>query len=326
MNKRSLCIALSIMTAFGLGIIYDKNSISDKSKDYGEVREGPGNFKFINPLLECSIGPDYLSNAHARPSKRLIEKMVEDEISSSNITYASVYYRDLNNGPWVGVNEKEKFFPASLMKVPLMMYYYKSSESDPYLLDNIISTSSINQNLEYGQYFKPEHIIDVTKSHSVSELIESSIRYSDNYATIELAKSLKPGSINKLMDDLHLELPTSGKDYITVKDYGAFFRVLFNSSFLNQENSEKALKLLSETTFNHGITKYLPKDLVVSHKFGEKEPDTDGVGQIHDCGIVYVPIHPYLVCVMTRGKDPNKMANSIGLISKLIYDEVISEI
>ncbi len=326
MNMRRVAIIMGILCSFGLGILYEKNKQTNDSSGYGEVRGSANTYSFINPLLECDLGPDYISKNQVRPSKNKIEKLINNEIDKNNISYASVYYRDLNNGPWVGINEKKKFFPASLMKVPLMMHYYKLSETNTELLTSKVGTSSL-VGLNFSQYFKPDKTIDLSKSYTVSNLIDASIMYSDNYATVALANNLKDinnEGVNKLIKDLHLEVPKEFGDFITVKDYATFFRVLFNSSYLDYSNPEKALKLLSKTTFNDGITKLLPKDIMVSHKFGEKEPDASMIGQIHDCGIVYVPFHPYIICVMTRGKDPDNMANSIAKISKLVYDEVTS--
>jgi hypothetical protein len=43
--------------------------------------------------------------------------------------------------------------------------------------------------------------------------------------------------------------------------------------------------------------------------------------QLHDCGIVYFPDNPYIICVMTRGDDVNELAPVVAHISKMVYDE-----
>ena len=83
--------------------------------------------------------------------------------------------------------------------------------------------------------------------------------------------------------------------------------------------SEKALELLSKTTFNDGIVAGLPENIVVSHKFGEYIlPDEI---ELHDCGIIYYVQNPYFLCVMTRGKDEGELKNTISGISKIIYED-----
>lgn len=64
----------------------------------------------------------------------------------------------------------------------------------------------------------------------------------------------------------------------------------------------------------------MPKDVEIAHKFGQRDVDGVGLKQLHDCGIVYHPDGPYLLCVMTRGFDYDILSNVIGEISKRTYN------
>jgi hypothetical protein len=44
--------------------------------------------------------------------------------------------------------------------------------------------------------------------------------------------------------------------------------------------------------------------------------------ELHDCGIVYLPDNPYLLCVMTKGNDFAKMEKIIEEISRLSYERL----
>ena len=82
-------------------------------------------------------------------------------------------------------------------------------------------------------------------------------------------------------------------------------------------DSEKALDILSKTTFNDGLVAGVDKGITVSHKFGEY------VGQqieLHDCGIIYYPENPYFLCIMTRGDNLDNLKDVIKNISGQIYD------
>ncbi len=71
------------------------------------------------------------------------------------------------------------FVPASLLKVPVMMAYYKQAESDPTLLSKKITfTKSVDQSVEY---FASATIKPGT-TYSVEELIHAMIVNSDNDA------------------------------------------------------------------------------------------------------------------------------------------------
>jgi hypothetical protein len=101
--------------------------------------------------------------------------------------------------------------------------------------------------------------------------------------------------------------------------------VLYNSTYLGRENSERALKLLSETDFSEGIESGVPNNVLVSEKFGEvRMTDANGnlLGkQINNCGIVYYPGHPYLLCVMTKGQgdDVKGLEGVVASISRIVY-------
>ena len=44
--------------------------------------------------------------------------------------------------------------------------------------------------------------------------------------------------------------------------------------------------------------------------------------ELHDCGIVYHPQNPYIICIMTKGGDINSEKLQIQKISKAVYNGV----
>lgn len=156
------------------------------------------------------------------------------------------------------------------------------------------------------------------------------IIYSDNNAYEILLANIDKTFLSNVYNDFGIILPDGGHpDSITARDFSLFLRVLYNASYLDKNYSEKALELLTETEFEGGLTLNLPKNITVAHKFGERFIGTD-TGQeiseeLHDCGIIYYPGHPYVLCVMTKGKDFNSLALVISNISKKIYTYVSSE-
>lgn len=86
---------------------------------------------------------------------------------------------------------------------------------------------------------------------------------------------------------------------MSVTEYTSCFRILFNSSYLSRERSELALRYLALPDFTLGINKGVPPDITVAQKYGEHA--YLDVKELHDCGIVYYPNMPYLLCIMTKG-------------------------
>ncbi len=280
-----------------------------------EIRK-EGGYAFIKPLIDCEnqeIIPE-LTNF-----KNKIADFVREALENKDALDISVYFRDMNNGPSFSINEGTKFIPASLLKVPIMMAYFKKAESDPLILKKMITFNG--EATGYSQYFEPTEKLQAGQSYTVEDLIRRMIIYSDNEASGLLVENDK-STFNSVQKDLGIEYweYDQMQGEMSDKSYAAFFRVLYNASYLTPEMSEKALELLSETQFPFGLAGGIPAGIKIAHKFGERHENL--VLQLHDCGIIYHPQYPYLLCVMTRGGDMETLRKIIQQISRLVYDEV----
>ena len=313
-------ILIVIPFLFGYIISPPKNISESK-----EIRL-KGNYQYINPLLECdSTGFNSLTNLNQLRSQ--IINNIAAETKAANISYASVYYRDLNNGPWFGINERDEFSPASLIKVPLVIAYYKLAESNPSILQQKI-TNTETDTAKVTQNIIPEITLTPNQSYTVDELINIMITYSDNLAYDLLLKNIDNSYVFQVYNDMGIDIKTKqnsntpGENILSVKDYASFFRVLYNSSYLGNDMSEKTLKLLTQSTFKKGLVAGVSPDVEVSHKFGEREFIDTGEKQLHDCGIIHLPQKQYLLCVMTRGNDFNKLSAFIKQTSASVFSEI----
>jgi beta-lactamase class A len=274
-------------------------------------------YEYISPLLECDT---YESNELAWFDNK-IENKAEELMSNGNTTHISYYFRDLNNGIWFGINEKELFSPASLFKTPVMISYLKQAEENPELLSRKIVFTEADKNYE-KQNIKPATEMEIGKSYTIEEVINRMIIYSDNSALRILLREGDSFAYRVFYDlDVGIKSDEEGlENFMSVYEYSRFFRILYNGSYLNFENSNKALELLTKVEFKDGLVAGVPSDIPVAHKFGERQFGEEK--QLHDCGIVYHPEKPYLLCVMTRGKDLSTLPQVISELSKVTYEEV----
>ncbi len=323
-NQKLNCLFFSIGGIFlGLIISYAINPPTSTSTSvFSEIRSKQNN-SYTNPLLECENSQS-TNETGLLTLKKSFENIIADQVSQNNAQFISIYYRDLNNGPWIGIKEKELFSPASLIKVPVMMAYYKEAETHPEILQKLIVNKEI-YNPE-DQNIDPETTVIANKEYSVEELINRMIIYSDNQAYETLAENIDNSKIYHIYDLLGINL-SKAKDnpsgnIIRVKDYAAFYRILFNASYLNQTMSEKALKLLTQTKYTNALRAGVPKNIDVAHKFGERQFLPSHEKQLHDCGIIYHPQKPYLLCVMTRGQDFDNLSQTIKKISAATFAHV----
>jgi hypothetical protein len=154
------------------------------------------------------------------------------------------------------------------------------------------------------------------------------MNYSDNKATSLLIKSLGENEINDILAHMDVNYsPNEDGNIITIHGYSGFFRILYNAAYLNREMSEKALQLLSMQDFPLGIVAGVPKGIRVAAKFGEIVPESKNQDiQLHEFGIVYHPKSPYIIGIMTQGRDFAAQTAIIQEISKMIYSNVDSSI
>jgi beta-lactamase class A len=320
-NKR-LSLFFYVTVAFVTGIVVANvhdNRTEDLRTTFTETRS-QGNYKFINPLLECDSA-NFEQDNNLYNLKTKIETVIKIHSDNGDSSFTSVYYRDLNNGPWIGIDEKEDFSPSSLIKVPLMIVYYKMAETDPSILQKTLKYS---EPYDYNnQNFQPQITIVPEQEYTIEQLIESMIIYSDNAAYTLLSNNLDAQVIIKTYNDLGVDiskgLSNPSGNILSVKAYASFFRILYNASYLSPIMSEKALNLLSQVKFKQGINAGVSSSLTVAHKFGERQYLDTKQKQLHDCGIVYLPGKPYLICIMTRGNDFTRLTAVIKDISSVIY-------
>ena len=257
------------------------------------------------------------------PLKQSISSFIDQEKLAGVITSASVYVRKLTNGNWIAINESETYSPGSLMKVATLITLLKQAEINPAILEKKIlfkkHFSAIPTQTKTGA-----SLIE-GNTYSVKELMQYMILYSDNDATALLNGIVKFDVMLKLFKDLKMQEPGyTSQDYlINCADYSRFFRVLYNSSYLSNANSEYALKLLSQSAYNEGLVKYTDTTVIVAHKFGER--NNNGEQQLHEYGIYYIDNDPYLIGVMTKGTDYKILPEVISGISKIVFDSVVEK-
>ena len=293
------------------------------------VREKGNQYKFIEPLLTFDV-PELDYGAGLKSTKDLIQQSVAEHLRKRNANQISVYVRGLKSGRWIGVNADEKYNPASLLKVPTLIAFFKLAQSNPEILSReALYDGSFDDN--QSEYFKPPKPLVAGKSYSIEELLKRMIVYSDNNAARLLHQNIDEKFLLRVYTDLNISAPgpQNDFDFMTAKDYSYFFRILYNATYLDRTFSEKALNLLNETDFGSGIRAGVPNNILVANKFGERtvlSRDHQPVSlELHDCGIVYYPDHPYFLCIMTQGNDFGDLAKAIMDISGIVYQERIRQ-
>lgn len=288
---------------------YSDASCADNTKLYRTNQ-----YRYTFPLMlseEVSESPRLLD------LKQKITENISGILADPEIQGVSAYVCLLNDDKWFCINPEEEFVPASLIKVPLMMAFLKDADSLPGLLEKKLFFEQPRVVLPKQSYAIDQ--VQPGSHYTIRELISKMIMYSDNNATYLLQKNVTVKSFKDIFSVIDLPMG----DYIDanfrmkIRSYSKLFELLYDGNYLSHANSEYALKLLSKTVFNKGITRNLPSDIEVAHKFGETiEADGNNIpAQLHETSIIYLQGNPMLVAVFTKGRNKEKMCDAISSIS-----------
>jgi hypothetical protein len=292
--------------------------IRESSMQYGSQAT------LTDPLI--TIRPASADSPEYADLQQQVQSYIDSQ-TSNGLMSASVQLRDINNVTGFVINPTEKYYPASLYKVFLMITYFRIAEDNPAILDEKIHyTGAYNYNAP--EEIKPSVDLVPNSDYTVNQLIQHMIRYSDNNALRALTDNLTNEQTHiyqQVFGDLNVNPSTVDEqvDTLTVGTYGTVLAALYNASYLDREYSERALQFLTQSDFTEGIASGVPNTSQLAQKFGEAQIEMNGV-IVGNCGIIYYPHYPYRLCVMTKGSgDHVKFLEGVMAdISRMIYKDI----
>lgn len=283
----------------------------------------------VRPMLACEPGREEtvaLAPVRAALAQGLAKQRVE-----GRITHGSVYLRDLTSGGWLSIDGDDLFAPASLNKVLWLIIALAREARAPGTMDIVVDTPAELRGNEH-QFFAPKQTLEPNHPYPLWRYVEVMVVDSDNDAlnTVMGVLGLEFGDL--VLKDLGVSTAAvrgrrsaDPRDVISPRTVGRVFQILYDASYLSPDASDRALRLLTRSTFRLGLVAGVPEDVPVAHKFGQWTTDApDDNEQLHDCGIVLQPRRPYVICVMTRGHNPLEQAKAIADLSARAYQAMLS--
>jgi beta-lactamase class A len=324
-GRRAFALAAAGALLFGLGVLAGAAFLKGNAPDDCARR-----YEYVNRVFVCGTRPVLDKGSYLDLRTELLAR-IEADVAAGRVREVAIFLRDLVSGPVLGINDLSKFAPASLLKLPLVLTYMNAEEILPGFIDRKVAYS--------GDLTAPEQIIPSAVTvgpgeHEIRTLLANTLIYSDNLSYLILSRylrGLRDGEA--LAEQTFRELgiiTTEGAtdDVVNVHGYASLFRQLYNATYLTPDLSELVLSWLARSEFAAGLSAGVPPGTTVAHKFGERvatDPATgESLAQFHDCGIVYYPENPYLLCVMTRGTALDPLIEVVRGISERVYREVDS--
>lgn len=286
------------------------------------------------PLLDQCLGVSKYKTTDERMTNQVIiydnllpavRKITDD--SAYDKFKIGFYLEDLSTGANLGVNHDEKFVPASLIKVPVMIAVLKEADSGNLSLKDQEKLQKEDLNDLAGTLYKKGEGYMAT----IEELINEMITNSDNTAMNVLYRIIGKEKINKILSYVNLPLVEeiinqSGNLHVfSPKRYVRLFRILYYSTYLSEKYSQYALDLLTKINDDVYISAGLPKDIMAARKYGEYSVQINNLNLVtySDCGIIYHPKSPFMICVMVQGdRDYTIASKIIGDLTRTAYNYV----
>lgn len=278
-------------------------------------------YPLINKSITADIGKHYIINF--RPLKEELEKIQK---TYQQKTY--IYFSYINNGSWVGLDEREEFTAASTLKVPLAMSLMKAVEDGKLKLSDRYSLEELDLDQGFGDLYG----VGADKEFTVEELLKIMLEKSDNTAANALSSIFHKIGVDNPLGHVYGFLGWEFTQYIPVfgevpnyskinlKTLSNLFITLYDAKYVSIEHSNTILEYLTHTPFNDKIAAGVPENVTVSHKIGTSAGDAT----FSDCGIVYASNRHYLLCLGSNGGEERTASKFMSEVSKAVYQYVIN--
>ena len=252
--------------------------------------------------------------------KKKIEKIISQV--EGNVC---INFYDLNKNNGFSVNGDKKVLSASMIKLLILaelmkkIFENKFSLSDTVMMANFmkIGGDGVLKELNTGHHF------------TLKELATLMIIVSDNQATNILIDFLGMENINQLGKELDLKETFLGRkmmdaearkkgydNYTCADDISLLLKLIYQEKLINKEASQLMLDILLKQQQGERLQRYLPSDIKIAHKCG----DLDNLE--NDGGIIWLGDRAYILVVLTNGMPNLQCKQTIGKISKFVYDKM----
>jgi beta-lactamase class A len=282
---------------------------------FKSLRSG-GDYSYTNPLLGTDAAEATTIGIYKKVKQDTIKTAMSYQEKGLLQSYG-VYVKSLSYPLWFGINDRQEFLPASLYKLPVAISVYRDIEKGNIdRKQKLVYTHKISEGNTRDSLYAPTGLT-IGMSYTVEELIKRMITQSDNGAKDLLISVLHEDTIKETLSIVSVD-GSIRLTQISPWMYSYYLRILYNATFLNEQNSEELLSLLAESSYKNALVRGIPLGVKVSHKYGLYNEE-GGVFELHDCGIIYTQNDPYILCVMTKGTNVEALENFISDVSSIVY-------
>lgn len=242
-----------------------------------------------------------------------INREVLDKFLAAEDGTYSIYYKDLNTGEELGIDENKVLTAASLNKIIIAAYLYKlAGEDEIDLEDKITVTDDDIQDYGTGSI----RYESMPKAYSIKQLSKLMLEESDNTAAHVLTVYLGEDKLQEYSDELGMEATYIIDNTTSAYDMGLILEEIYKEKVTSKALTREMLDFMKDTLFEDRLARNFPSEIEVYHKAA------DAVTMIHDVGIIDDGKNPFILAVLTTDMVSEDHAKEkIGALAKFIYDE-----
>lgn len=252
-----------------------------------------------------------------------MKRLLTDKINNFQGIIAAGF-KDLLSCDEFYYNEAEIFPAASIIKIPVMIEFFRQVERKKLSVEEKIILREGDKTGGAGVLFELHNGVELT----LLDLVKLMIVISDNTATNILLDYTGFDGVNNLMKEAGMKssclrrkmmvpYKEEQENLISVRDITMLMEQLVTGKLLSYKYTTLSIEILKRQQYNEKIPLYLPAEIPVAHKTGE----LDRVR--HDVSAIYLPDKIYLFSALTRHvSDVVETDRLIGEMSKIIYDNV----
>lgn len=232
----------------------------------------------------------------------------------------SLYFEYLPNGINIRDGDDNVSQAASLIKAPLVMDLYKLAEQGKLNLDNQSTVEPVDINTD-PLYGNPTGLKAGDKI-SLRQAAQITLKYSDNTTLNVIKDRILPlvDSTSDSFRSLDLSYTVGGladneQLSISARSYASVLKCLYYACFNTPQDSTQIITYLMNSADPNRLAAGVPAGIKVAHKVG-----SGGAPAQSDCGIIYYPAKPYLICLMFF-----KISNSTASAQVDSYFKTVSQ-
>ena len=236
----------------------------------------------------------------------------------------SIYVWDYNSGNYADINADKTYPTASIIKLPVLAYLFRSIEKEHVTL---------NEKMPLTEYYRTEGSGSLqfkaqNSQYSIDTLARMMITESDNSATNMIVSRL--GAMTDLNSAIrrwglkHTYMQTwlpdlEGTNRSTARDIAQILYNIDNPDFLSNASRAKIFDYMGHVHNNRLIAAGLPSNVEFLHKTGD-------IGKmLGDAGIVYPPNGKKYIVVILVNRPHNSPLGKEFIVkaSEIIYNSMV---